>query len=186
MADYRFTISLDTFDSSLLPPGLPAKGSTDYSTAVHDFLKEQFAEFKGNARIVVSEDSILVEWTPPSPEHDPIEAAISRLQKGESIPAVLMLELLRQQSPHDMRILYNLGMAYTNLGRLEEARAMLSEALRLNPKHVNSRVALTAGVTYEHAAVAFGCNPDTMRKHYIALEEVAISDGVMEKIQSQT
>jgi hypothetical protein len=36
------------------------------------------------------------------------------------------------------------------------------------------------------AAVAFGCNPDTMRKHYIALDEVEISDRVMERIQSQT
>ncbi len=43
--------------------------------------------------------------------------------------------------------------------------------------------ALEAGVSYEQAAVAFGCNPATMRQHYIALDEVAISDGVMDKIQ---
>ena len=41
--------------------------------------------------------------------------------------------------------------------------------------------ALEAGVSYEHAAVAFGCNPATMRQHYIALDEVAISDRVMDK-----
>ena len=40
-----------------------------------------------------------------------------------------------------------------------------------------------AGVSYEDAAVAFGCNPDTMRKHYIALDETAVSDRVMEAIQ---
>jgi tetratricopeptide (TPR) repeat protein len=146
MADYRFTISLGTFDSSLLPPGSPAKGSKDYPAAVHDFLRNQFAGFQGNARIVVSEDSLLLEWTPPSPEHDPIEAAVSRLEKGELIPAVLMLELLRQQIPNEFRLLYNLGVAYSRLGQLEETRATLREALRLDPNHVNSRVAL--GVTF--------------------------------------
>jgi integrase len=41
-----------------------------------------------------------------------------------------------------------------------------------------------AGVSYDDAAVAFGCNPQTMRQHYIALDEVEISDRVMEKIQN--
>jgi hypothetical protein len=43
-----------------------------------------------------------------------------------------------------------------------------------------------AGVSFDDAAVAFGCNPETMRRHYIALDEVAITDRVMERIQSQT
>jgi tetratricopeptide (TPR) repeat protein len=146
MADYRFNISLHTFDASLLPSGSPAKGSKDYATAVHNFLQEQFAGFKGNARIVVSEDSILVEWTPPSSEQDPIVAAVMKLENGETIPAIVMLELLRQKHPSDVRLLYNLGLAYSNLGRLEEAKPILSESVRLNPGHVNSRVAL--GVVY--------------------------------------
>ena len=146
MADYRFTISLNTFDASLLPPGSPPKGSAQYSTAVHKFLQGQFAGFKGDARIVVSEDSILVEWTPPSSEQDPIVAAVARLEKGELIAAILMLELLRQQHPGELRILYNLGVAYSNLGRLEEARTILDEAVRIAPNHADSLVAL--GVVY--------------------------------------
>ena len=43
-----------------------------------------------------------------------------------------------------------------------------------------------AGVTYDDAAVAFGCNPQTMRQHYIALDEVEISDRVMDQNQSQS
>ena len=39
-----------------------------------------------------------------------------------------------------------------------------------------------AGVSYDDAAIAFGCNPDTMRKHYLALEEIEISDRVMDKL----
>ena len=146
MADYQFTISLSTFDASLLPPGSPPKGGEGFSAAVHKFLQEQFAGFKGDARIVVSADAIHVEWTLPSPHHDPIEEAVARLEKREFIPAIAILELLRLQHPTDIRLLYNLGLAYSDLGRLEDARAVLSEAVRLHPDHVNARVAL--GVTY--------------------------------------
>jgi tetratricopeptide (TPR) repeat protein len=95
---------------------------------------------------VVSKDSILVEWTPPPTVEDPIEAAVMKLESGEIVPAILMLELLRQQHPDERRLLYNLGLAYSNLERLNDARTVLGECIRLHPNHVNSRVAL--GVTY--------------------------------------
>ncbi len=43
--------------------------------------------------------------------------------------------------------------------------------------------AKVVGISYEDAAVAFGCNPETMRKHYVALDETAVSDRVMDAIQ---
>jgi hypothetical protein len=43
---------------------------------------------------------------------------------------------------------------------------------------------ILAGVRYDDAAVAFGCNPQRMRQYCIALDEVTISDRVMEKIQN--
>lgn len=39
-----------------------------------------------------------------------------------------------------------------------------------------------AGVAYDEAAVAFGCHPETMRKHYIQLDETLISDSVMDRL----
>ncbi len=41
-----------------------------------------------------------------------------------------------------------------------------------------------AGATYDQASIAFGCHPETMRKHYLQLDETAIADGVFDKIQS--
>ena len=38
------------------------------------------------------------------------------------------------------------------------------------------------GIPLEKAAVAFGCNPTTMRAHYIALDETAVSDEVLAAI----
>ena len=40
-----------------------------------------------------------------------------------------------------------------------------------------------AGVSYDEAAITFGCHPETMRRHYIVLDEVAIADSVLERVQ---
>jgi hypothetical protein len=42
-----------------------------------------------------------------------------------------------------------------------------------------------AGVSFDDAAVAFGCHPETMRKHYLVLDEVTITDRVKDAIQSR-
>lgn len=41
-----------------------------------------------------------------------------------------------------------------------------------------------AGATYDRASIAFGCHPETMRRHYLQLDETAISDAVFDQIQS--
>jgi site-specific recombinase XerD len=38
------------------------------------------------------------------------------------------------------------------------------------------------GIPLEKAAVAFGCNPNTMRTHYIAMDETAVADEVLNAI----
>jgi len=38
------------------------------------------------------------------------------------------------------------------------------------------------GVSYDAAAIAFGCHPETMRRHYVVLDETAISDDVMDRM----
>jgi hypothetical protein len=43
-----------------------------------------------------------------------------------------------------------------------------------------------AGVGFDDAAVAFGCHPETVRKHYVALDETEISDRVMDKIHGRS
>jgi hypothetical protein len=45
--------------------------------------------------------------------------------------------------------------------------------------------ATEAGVHFEEAAIAFRCNPDTMRKGYPALDDVALTHRVMDAISGQ-
>lgn len=42
--------------------------------------------------------------------------------------------------------------------------------------------AKTLDVSYDDAAIAFGCNPETMRKHYVAIDEQAVSDDVFDRL----
>ncbi|HEY1599132.1 MAG TPA: hypothetical protein VGG64_05990 [Pirellulales bacterium] len=40
-----------------------------------------------------------------------------------------------------------------------------------------------AGVTESDAAIAFGCSPQTMRNHYLALDEEIIADDVFKRME---
>jgi hypothetical protein len=40
------------------------------------------------------------------------------------------------------------------------------------------------GVSYDDAATAFGCHPETMRRHYLALDEVMIADEVFDRLHA--
>jgi site-specific recombinase XerC len=42
------------------------------------------------------------------------------------------------------------------------------------------------GVSCDDASVAFGCNPETMRKHYVAVDEQPISDSVFDRLHGMT
>jgi hypothetical protein len=39
-----------------------------------------------------------------------------------------------------------------------------------------------AGVSYDEAAITFGCHPETMRRHYLVLNEVVIADAVLKRV----
>ena len=54
----------------------------------------------------------------------------------------MLMELLLSDSPDDTNILYNLGMALSDLGKLDEAIRYLRHLVDLAPDHVNGRVAL--------------------------------------------
>ncbi len=42
--------------------------------------------------------------------------------------------------------------------------------------------ARTAGIQIDDASITFGCNPQTMRQHYLNLDETRIADDVFNRI----
>jgi integrase len=72
--------------------------------------------------------------------------------------------------------------------RLAEYRKGNPEARRYKLHNLRGTAmskAKQAGVAYDAAAIAFGCHPETMRSHYVRLDETTIADAVMESIQGE-
>ena len=113
-------------------------GHEDYAAAVHDFLRRQFEGFSGDAKIIVSSETIGVEWGPASKAESPVDAAIAKLTAGNLVQGIVMLELWRGQRLEDVHVLYNLGAAYSDLGHLDHAVTCLEKAVALAPDHVNA------------------------------------------------
>ena len=146
MADYQFTISLSYVRRLALAARLAVEGRGGLFGGGPQVLARAVCRLQGRCphRRVGRRDSCGMDAAIASSRSDRRSGGTAG--KREFIPAIAILELLRQHHPTDIRLLYNLGLAYSDLGRLEEARAVLSEAVRLHPDHVNARVAL--GVTY--------------------------------------
>lgn len=71
-----------------------------------------------------------------------MEVAQRKLEAGQFAEAIELLQLLRRYQPDDVAVLHNLGMAFSDLGQLDNAESVLRHAVNVAPDHVNARVAL--------------------------------------------
>lgn len=99
--------------------------------------------------------------------------AKARLASGNAAQSVPELESLRKASPSDIGVLNNLALAYAGTKRLDEARAVLQEALRIEPDaaltHMN--LAVVCSMSGQPAAAldaierALALDPHSGRAH---------------------
>jgi tetratricopeptide (TPR) repeat protein len=139
---FTFTLATEDFDVSLLPPHARDRSAPAFREAVRAYLQGEFNRFGGWNRIQVGATTIEVSWTPDRQPPDPLEQIIGKLQHGDYGGAITLLQLFLSDRPNDLSILYNLGMALSDLGRLVEAQEHLQRAIELAPDHINARVAL--------------------------------------------
>lgn len=137
-----FTIPTESFDRTLLPEDARQVGTPEFRGAVKRYFDQQIASVGGWREIRVEDRSIDVRWTPAGTPADAIEHAIQKLKAGDYTSAVVLLQLLLSDQPNDVSILYNLGMALSDLGRLAPAVEYLGRASSLAPDFVNAKVAL--------------------------------------------
>lgn len=79
---------------------------------------------------------------PGDASEDPFEYALTLLRRGELEQAIPLMESLLVAAPDDPDVLYNLGMAYSDMGQLEDAIELLSQAVETDPENANALVAL--------------------------------------------
>src|SRR5690606_17083139 len=130
---FSFKIPLVRFDTNLLPPGARQIGTEAFKAAVITHLAAEYAA-KGQTAIVIVDDEEISVVTVPATV-DPLDFVMSMLQSGQIKEAIPYLESLARTAPDDVRVLYNLGIAYSELGQYDEAIIRLKKAVRLEPEH---------------------------------------------------
>ena len=137
-----YVFSVGDFDKSLLSPDARIPGTDAFRKEVSRFIQEDFAEFGGRVRIVVTDETIQVSWSRDPKQPEPMQVVLGKLQRGEYPEAILILKLFRQHQPKDFAVLYNLGMALSDTGQAGRAAIHLRKALEVEPESVDAMIAL--------------------------------------------
>jgi tetratricopeptide (TPR) repeat protein len=142
-------IPLDEFDLSLLPKGVERSDTPEFREAVTEFFRSELREAAEWVQVAFDGNLIRLTWTPRAGGREPFEQAVGHLKSGDYNRGIQLLNVLLRMDPKNPHILYNLGMALSDLGRLEEAIKHLRNAARATPENANIHVAL--GVAHYRA-----------------------------------
>ena len=138
----RFVVGLHDFDTELLPPEARDVGSEAFERAVTSFYAREFSPVGGMVRVTFEDASIIVTWMPSGPITNLSDRAGELLERGDLPSATSLLQALVAVEPKNAVAHYNLGMALSDLGQLEDAKLHLVKATHLDPDNVNALVAL--------------------------------------------
>ena len=139
---FTFLMSVNDFDLNLLPVHARRAGTEDFKTEVSKIFQNEYLAFGGWAQILVDDQTIRVTWGPDPSKPDPVEFALDKLRNGDYPTGVRLLQSLLRQMPDNAMILYNLGMALSDMGQLSKAEEYIRKSIALAGDDVNSWVAL--------------------------------------------
>ncbi len=151
----EFKIPLHRFDTNLLPAEARQVGTEAFKTAVLMHFATEYAAQGQTALVTVDDRDITVMAFPA--EASALDFVLPMLKAGKIAEAVPYLESLTKSAPANAEVLYNLGIAYSELGQYDEAIIRLKRAVQLDPGHA-------------HAWVGIGTAYHRMRKPELALE----------------
>ena len=143
----EFRIAVRDFDVYQLPADSRDPANERFAIAVAEYFARQFAHVGGNTIVGVDSDEIGVSWIPDVVSQEPLAYALSLLREGKLADAIPLLEWLLLADPNDFTILYNLGMAESDLGHIDKALSLINRAVEANPSDANAMIAL--GVAYQ-------------------------------------
>jgi tetratricopeptide (TPR) repeat protein len=141
MSDTSIEIPLGQFDLGLLPTASRQPGTEAFRDAVTAFFQAELRPVAERIQIGVDDKTIRVAWRSKA-DADPLEQAIGRLKSGDYGKGIQILRLLRKARPGDAAVAYNLGMALSDQGQLDEAVQILQGAAEQHPDGCNILVAL--------------------------------------------
>lgn len=124
-----------------------------------------------------------------------VARAASLAEQGHKTEAIRLLEDLLPQGSNEPSLFYNLGLAYEEVGRIEDALRSYRRALELEPDmvaaHINSGSILLSRKKFDEAVQQFrkaiDVNPLEVAAHYnlaIALQEKGDTEGVERELRT--
>ena len=145
---YSFNLPYDSFDLELAGLDKSEVGTAAFQEKVAQFFAKQFASFLGKARVVCDDRSrtIHVTWSKDTGFIEPLDRALELLRGGKIQEAIPVLWTALQQDPSNPNILYNLGVAYNEIGLNGQSIQTLARLLEIAPDHVHGLAAM--GVAY--------------------------------------
>lgn len=126
----KFVMPIDSYDVTLLPPDKRDPNSPDFPLAISKQLTEELSAFGAKARIIVDPEFIEIEWDPTS-RIDIVGAAVKLLQSGNYRSGVPLLRNILANDTDNTVVLFNLGMALSDLGELGDAITYLRRLVKL-------------------------------------------------------
>lgn len=135
-----FTVATEFLPIEIAPSDSRALGSPVFLEAARRFYQGQFQE--GAVEVQPSAGGVAVTWHPAEAAADPFEYAVALLQKGKHTLAVPILKSILEKEPGHKGVLFNLGMAESDLGKLDDAIGHLKALLEKEPDHAHGWVAL--------------------------------------------
>lgn len=136
----QFSLPRTAFDVTLLPAEARDPATPEFESAVAEFFQRQFRELGANGQVTVTLEQISVDWVTAG--FNPVEAALAKLRRGQLRDGIQLLALLRSRWPDQADVLYNLGVALSELGEPAKAVPVLRHLIEIDPSHTHGRVAL--------------------------------------------
>ncbi|MFC2082002.1 tetratricopeptide repeat protein [Candidatus Bipolaricaulota bacterium] len=145
-----FTLSVEDFDRSLLDGDAGEPGTESFLSAVKQFFNREYQSLGGSIEVEIAQNKIRVSWKPDRFRPEYVDMAVSKLQRKEYRDGMSILQSLLQFSPDDESVLYNLGMAESDMGELTQAEIHLRHLVEIQPRSPNAYVALGVALKRQH------------------------------------
>jgi Flp pilus assembly protein TadD len=146
-----FTLAWDDISPAALPEDSRQLGSDAFRRAVTDFLQQQYERLGGKVRIIFNDTdrTLTVCWAKRGGLQSVEDKAREALIGGDVGVAIPLLKALIAAEPNNATLLHNLGMVYSDQGRLQEAKDLLRQAAALDPS--NAQIVIAIGVVHARA-----------------------------------
>jgi len=141
-APFSLTLSYDLVDTSNYSEEAQEKGSAAFKESLRKQLETQYQSLGGQLDLQFTNHKVLVNWHAGDSVEQRREQALRLLQAGDYTQAIPELQAILDHNPLDTDTLYNLGMVYSDQGKLDDAVTLLERATEINPQHSHAFVAL--------------------------------------------